>query len=202
MTRTISMKRLAMILALTVAVTFSLGSALMLQSAEAKGKVVKVTTVKFCKTHSAKCYDKFYGKTKSGKVVWKFKSKKYIPAQCYSTSHKIKGKYVYINDCGVMKKLRLKSGKVVKKANKKVAPGGHLAIDKKGSVYVGAQLGSAVYKLNKNLKYKWRTTISVKDELAIYKIKVKNGKVIVTFSTFDLGYKKHVLNASDGRQLK
>ena len=172
-------------------------------NAYAKGKVIKVTTKKYCKTSSNKCYDKFYGKTKSGKVVWTFKSKKYRPAQCAATSHKIKGKYVYINDCGVMKKLRLKSGKVVKKANKKVAPGGHLAFDKKGGVYVGASIGSDVYKLNKNLKYKWRTNISIKEAWEMYKIKVKNGKVVVTFyASSDSGYEKHVLNASNGRQLK
>ena len=172
-------------------------------------KVVKVEMkVFYYDSQYKECY-KLYGKTKSGKTVWTYKTKKYNSTEISYISWKKWKNQVVIFENGYLIKLNLQNGKRILKTKKPLDDGGYqcFCIDRKGNIYVQGWYGGNVYKISPKGKVIWKKDVSKKYELLWpEKITIKNGKVKVKCSRvigseIDDGHYV-LLNAKNGKILK
>lgn len=106
---------------------------------------------------SGKNWAVFKGLTKSGKVVWTYKTPKREAAQLVYSGYTVTKKYVYIVDNNKFIKLKLKNGKKVlsKKLSKKIGGSPAVLADQSGNFYVVGYLGTRVLKYNTKGKKLW-----------------------------------------------
>jgi hypothetical protein len=142
-----------------------------------------------------------YGKTKSGKTVWKYKTSRCLATELDSASWKVKGNSVYIIDNATFIRLNKQTGKVVSK--KKLDSSYSLwsatmYIDGDGNLYAIGYYGSEIIKCTKNGVVKWSHRIINSNYYWPYKIKL-SGKKLTVFFDGDSNYKKIILNTKNGK---
>lgn len=176
----------------------------------AKLKVTKVTMKEFYNNDTGKAFYKFYGKTKKGKTVWVYKTKKYDAFHMSAVSWKLHKNKVVIFEKGKLVKLNKQTGKCIFKAKKPFVKDGYglvIGFDSKECIYVHSFFHSEVYKLTPKGKVIWKKDICKNYDYGdVASITVKNGKVKVKCArvvddAFEYGHYV-ILSAKTGKILE
>lgn len=154
-------------------------------------------------TYSNGEYVTIWGKTKSGKTVWKYRSGKYPEAQCDIVTVRTKGNYVYVLEGRKYVRLSKKTGKVLVKKNVHPKNGGWggpvTLISSAGDLYAMNYLDTVVYCISKNGKVKWKRDL--KDPYYwVYKMKLSNNTLTIYGESPNTW--KATLNAKNGKVKK
>ncbi len=126
---------------------------------KSNSKVAKIREEKYVKISDKLCVDNYYAEAKDGKIVWKYTTNQYHPAQASYSYHLLTQKYVYINDGGVIKQLDRETGKELAKASREGLYSGEMATDG-DNLYIASGFDEVtVYKFDNKLQYAWSTDI-------------------------------------------
>ncbi|MDO5547638.1 MAG: hypothetical protein Q4F79_04045 [Eubacteriales bacterium] len=140
-----------------------------------------------------------WGKTKSGKTVWKYRSGKYTAAQCAIVTVRTKGNYVYVLEGRKYIRLSKKTGKILVKKTIHPKNGGWggpvTLISSAGDLYAMNYLDTVVYRISKNGKIKWKRDLKDPCYWA-YRMKLSNNTLTV-YGESPNGWKA-TLNATNG----
>ena len=138
-------------------------------------------TVKISIRHSMagkKQYSVITAKTSSGKVVWKYKTKKYAATELDATTMRVKGNRVYAFENGKMLVFNKKTGK--KLVNKKHVLKGYqvdFIVDSSGNCYAQPYYMDLVYKVSAKGKILWKRNMSKTKLSCPGKMKIKKDAV-------------------------
>lgn len=123
------------------------------------------------------------GVDKSGKTIWKYRTKKYVATELDATTCKVYKNSVIIFENGKFRKLDKQTGKVIIKGKKTIIPAYSITFtcDKNGNIYAAGYYDNSVYKISPKGKVLWKTNVQKTEKYWPYKLKFSNGKLKVWY---------------------
>lgn len=147
----------------------------------AKTTVSKVTCTRVDK--NGRQYFVMYGKTSTGKKVWKYTSKTYTSTELNALSYKTVGNKVYIIEGRMLPVLNKQTGKALLKKNPffaKNKSGMVMYVDSAGNLYTTGYYERVIYKISPKGKVLWKKTVR-SDCYWPYKMKISGNKLVVYY---------------------
>lgn len=144
----------------------------------------RVTKVTMVKKSGAKEYAILKGKTKSGKTVWTYKTRKYKPHQVFDVTHQEDSKQVYVYANGYMTRLSKQTGRVLFNAKKNREAAGCFRFRVyKGYIYGASWLSEYTMKISKKGKVVWKKKTNPNSKYgAVTKVTYKKGRIYVKYA--------------------
>lgn len=169
---------------------------------EAANKDACKVTISYKEIGMGKQKATIYGKNKTGKVIWKYKTTTQILADIDKFEFFVNGKYVYIFDYTTLVKVRKKDGKILWKTKKVLPDGRSVCFDKKGNIYMCEYYGTRMYKVSSKGKILWKINFGKTGLYFPYKMKYNKGTVKVYCDASSEDYSIHhflYVNAVNGK---
>lgn len=180
------------------------------QVCAAQKTVTKVVRRNFSASDSYKHYSRFYGYTKTGKLVWTHKTSSYPLTELTGAEESqkpiVRNNLVYYSNNNRLIALNKNTGKIAWKTPKYTVGviSGH-CFDKKGNIYICGYYGPDLVKVNKKGKVLWKREHVNARYYWAYKVQVKNNYLILTYEADSKNYnvsKKQIrVSMSTGRQI-
>ncbi|HIQ98061.1 MAG TPA: PQQ-binding-like beta-propeller repeat protein [Candidatus Limivivens merdigallinarum] len=188
------MRRVKKVLAVLLMVSCLLVSGI---TVSARAAVTKVTDVNNYKNGKQSMV--IYGKTRTGKNVWKYKSKSYTATELSAVSYKVWKNRVYIVEGKTLTILNKQTGKALLKRKRVFSQNMGSAvmyIDKGGNLYTTGYYGDVIYKISPKGKVLWKRTVSSSCYWPT-KIRISGNRLVVYYD----GYRAPdaVLNKKSGK---
>lgn len=143
-----------------------------------------------------------YGKNKSGKVIWKYKTSVRPSTELDKFEVFVNKKYAYIFDYTTLIKVRIKDGKKMWRVKKIIPDGRTVCFDSKENIYMSGFYDSRVYKVSSKGKIVWKTNFEKTSLFWPYKMKYNKGTIKIYCDASlkdDSRYHFLYINASNGK---
>ena len=166
----------------------------------AKTTVTKVTCTRVNKNNRQ--YFVMYGKTNTGRQVWKYTSKTYTATELNALSYQVHGNRIYIIEGRNLILLNKQTGKKTLTRNalfKNNKSGMVMYIDSAGNLYTTGYYERVIYKISSKGKLLWSKTVR-SDCYWPYKMKISGNRLAVYYE--GEGSPNVLLNKQTGKTIR